>query len=166
MERNSPSFRVLACEIRRRGETFRATRSFSPAGEPESSVREPPYAARCFRSDDSGSARTVGDVAGALQVESYDTTPLDGFPTRCHRSPSVPHESERLYAHACRVIPGGVNSPVRSWTAVGEHPLFLQRGRAAEVVDADGRAYLDFLGSWGALLRGPAPPRVIGCVAH
>jgi len=99
-------------------------------------------------------------------VESYDTTALDGFPTWCHRSLSVPHESERLYAHACRVIPGGVNSPVRSWKAVGEHPLFLQRGRAAEVVDADGRAYLDFLGSWGALILGHAPPRVSAAVGH
>src|SRR5213594_968632 len=82
------------------------------------------------------------------------------------RSANVAHESERLYAHACRVIPGGVNSPVRSWKAVGEHPLFLQRGRAAEVVDADGRAYLDFLGSWGALILGHAPPRVSAAIAQ
>ena len=76
------------------------------------------------------------------------------------------HESERLYAHACRVIPGGVNSPVRSWKAVGGQPLFLQRGRAAEVVDADGRAYLDFLGSWGALILGHAPPPVSAAIAQ
>ena len=82
------------------------------------------------------------------------------------RSPSVAHESERLYAHACRVIPGGVNSPVRSWKAVGGQPLFLQRGRAAEVIDADGRAYLDFLGSWGALILGHAPPRVSTAIAQ
>jgi len=78
----------------------------------------------------------------------------------------VAHESERLYAHACRVIPGGVNSPVRSWKAVGGQPLFLQRGRAAEVVDADGRAYLDFLGSWGALILGHAPPPVSAAIAQ
>src|SRR5437870_4677389 len=82
------------------------------------------------------------------------------------RSANVAHESERLYAHACRVIPGGVNSPVRSWKAVGGQPLFLQRGRAAEVIDADGRAYLDFLGSWGALILGHAPPRVSAAVAQ
>ena len=82
------------------------------------------------------------------------------------RSANVAHESERLYAHACRVIPGGVNSPVRSWKAVGGQPLFLQRGRAAEVVDADGRAYLDFLGSWGALILGHAPPRVSAAIAQ
>jgi len=64
------------------------------------------------------------------------------------------------------VIPGGVNSPVRSWKAVGGRPLFLQRGRAAEVIDADGRAYLDFLGSWGALILGHAPPRVSAAIAQ
>ena len=76
------------------------------------------------------------------------------------------HDSERLYERACHVIPGGVNSPVRSWKAVGGRPLFLQRGRAAEVVDADGRAYLDFLGSWGALILGHAPPRVSAAIAQ
>jgi len=78
----------------------------------------------------------------------------------------VAHDSERLYERACHVIPGGVNSPVRSWKAVGGRPLFLQRGRAAEVVDADGRAYLDFLGSWGALILGHAPPRVSAAIAQ
>src|SRR5207244_945513 len=58
------------------------------------------------------------------------------------------------------------NSPVRSWKAVGGQPLFLQRGRAAEVVDADGRAYLDFLGSWGALILGHAPPPVSAAIAQ
>src|SRR5438874_11100678 len=82
------------------------------------------------------------------------------------RSPNVAHESERLYAHACRVIPGGVNSPVRSWKAVGGQPLFLHRGRAAEVGDADGRAYLDFRGSWGALILGHAPPPVSAAIAQ
>src|SRR5213594_46777 len=82
------------------------------------------------------------------------------------RSSNVAHESERLYAHACSVIPGGVNSPVRSWKAVGGQPLFLQRGRAAEVVDADGRAYVDFLGSWGALILGHAHPRVSAAIAQ
>jgi len=59
-----------------------------------------------------------------------------------------------------------VNSPVRSWKAVGGQPLFVQRGRAAEVVDADGRSYLDFLGSWGALILGHAPSRVSTAVAQ
>src|SRR3989441_4288422 len=85
---------------------------------------------------------------------------------RVSRSREVAHDSERLYEQACHVIPGGVNSPVRSWKAVGGRPLFLQRGRAAEVIDAAGRAYLDFLGSWGALILGHAPPRVSAAIAQ
>jgi glutamate-1-semialdehyde 2,1-aminomutase len=79
---------------------------------------------------------------------------------------SVAHESEKLFAEACRVIPGGVNSPVRSWQAVGGQPFFVARGRGAQLVDADGRVYLDFVGSWGPLLLGHAHPRVVGAVAE
>ena len=76
------------------------------------------------------------------------------------------HDSERLFAEACRVIPGGVNSPVRAWAAVGGTPLFLQRARGAEVIDADGHAYLDFVGSWGPLILGHAHPRVVAALAE
>jgi glutamate-1-semialdehyde 2,1-aminomutase len=77
------------------------------------------------------------------------------------RSRRVPETSEKLYVEACRVIPGGVNSPVRAWNAVGGHPLFIQRARGSEVVDADGRSYLDMVGSWGPLILGHAHPAVI-----
>src|SRR5438552_9934554 len=79
---------------------------------------------------------------------------------------AVSRTSDELYAEACRVIPGGVNSPVRSWSAVGGKPLFIQRARGAEVVDADGHAYLDFVGSWGPLLLGHAHPAVIAAIAE
>jgi len=75
-------------------------------------------------------------------------------------------ESERLYVEACRVIPGGVNSPVRSWRAVGGHPLFIARGKGPYVYDADGRRYLDFVGSWGPLILGHAFPRVVEAVTR
>jgi glutamate-1-semialdehyde 2,1-aminomutase len=78
----------------------------------------------------------------------------------------VAAESERLFAEACRVIPGGVNSPVRSWKAIGADPVFLERGRGAEVMDADGRAYLDLVGSWGPLVLGHAHPRVVGALVE
>jgi glutamate-1-semialdehyde 2,1-aminomutase len=81
-------------------------------------------------------------------------------------SREVPHDSEKLYAEACRVIPGGVNSPVRSWKAVGGHPLFIQRGCGAEVIDADGRSYLDLVGSWGPLILGHAHPSVVSAVGE
>src|SRR5580704_17082625 len=62
--------------------------------------------------------------------------------------------SQELYERACRVIPGGVNSPVRAFKAVGGTPLFIQRGARQHLVDADGRTYLDLVGSWGALILG------------
>src|SRR5204862_3579021 len=79
---------------------------------------------------------------------------------------AVSRTSDELYAEACRLIPGGVNSPVRSWTAVGGRPLFVQRAHGTEVVDADGRSYLDFVGSWGPLLLGHAHPAVIAAIAE
>jgi glutamate-1-semialdehyde 2,1-aminomutase len=73
----------------------------------------------------------------------------------------VGSESERLFAEAERLMPGGVNSPVRSWSAVGGVPRFLVRGSGARVEDADGISYLDFVGSWGPLVLGHAHPNVI-----
>ncbi len=72
--------------------------------------------------------------------------------------------SVELYRRACRVIPGGVNSPVRAFRAVGGTPLFIARASGAEIVDADGRAYLDFVGSWGPLIAGHAHPAVTAAV--
>jgi glutamate-1-semialdehyde 2,1-aminomutase len=75
-------------------------------------------------------------------------------------------ESKRLFELAGRVIPGGVNSPVRSWRAVGGSPVFIARGEGAYVFDADGRRYLDFLASWGPLVLGHAHPAVVGAIAE
>ena len=62
--------------------------------------------------------------------------------------------SLELFEKAQQLIPGGVNSPVRAFRAVGIPPVFLARGRGAEVVDADGRRYVDYVGAWGPLLLG------------
>ncbi len=80
---------------------------------------------------------------------------------------SQPHpRSELLYERACRVIPGGVNSPVRAFRAVGGHPLFFVSGRGAHLTDADGREYLDLVCSWGPLILGHAHPAVIEAVTR
>jgi glutamate-1-semialdehyde 2,1-aminomutase len=73
--------------------------------------------------------------------------------------------SDELYERACRVIPGGVNSPVRAFRAVGGTPLFIQRGSGQHLVDADGRTYLDLVGSWGALILGHAHPAVVEAIS-
>src|SRR5574339_683934 len=72
--------------------------------------------------------------------------------------------SEQLFNRANQVIPGGVNSPVRAFRAVGGTPLFIDQGAGRHVLDADGRRYLDFVGSWGALILGHAHPEVIDAV--
>ena len=69
--------------------------------------------------------------------------------------------SADLFERAQRLIPGGVNSPVRAYRSVGGTPVFLDRGEGAHVVDADGRRYVDLVMSWGALLFGHAHPAIV-----
>jgi len=78
----------------------------------------------------------------------------------------VTTRSEALFDAACEVIPGGVNSPVRSWRAVGGRPRFIARGDGARIVDADGNVFVDFVGSWGALLLGHAPRPVVRAITE
>jgi glutamate-1-semialdehyde 2,1-aminomutase len=77
---------------------------------------------------------------------------------------SLHPRSAELYERACRVIPGGVSSPVRAFRAVGGTPLFIARAAGSQVFDADGRSYLDFVGSWGPLIAGHAHPAVVAAV--
>jgi glutamate-1-semialdehyde 2,1-aminomutase len=74
-------------------------------------------------------------------------------------------KSQQLFDRACGLFPGGVNSPVRAFKAVGGTPVFLARGEGAYVYDADGNRYVDFLGSWGPLILGHAPPSVVAAIA-
>ncbi len=75
------------------------------------------------------------------------------------------NESERLFAAAQRLIPGGVNSPVRAFRGVGGEPFCVARAEGARLWDVDGRAYIDYVGSWGPLLLGHAAPAVVEAVA-
>ena len=72
--------------------------------------------------------------------------------------------SERLFAEALRVIPGGVNSPVRAWKSVGGTPRFISRGQGARITDVDGRSYVDFVCSWGPLIFGHVHPSVVAAL--
>ena len=72
--------------------------------------------------------------------------------------------SESLYAKARDLMPGGVNSPVRAWQAVGGTPPLLARGEGARVFDVDGNSFLDYVASWGPLILGHAHPRVVDAV--
>ncbi len=72
--------------------------------------------------------------------------------------------NEELFRAAQRVIPGGVNSPVRAFRSVGGTPRFFARGSGAHMWDADGKAYIDYVGSWGPLILGHAHPAVVDAV--
>ena len=72
--------------------------------------------------------------------------------------------SEELFARARRVIPGGVNSPVRAFKAVGGTPLFIARAEGSRIWDVDGRAYIDYVGSWGPMILGHAHPDVLQAI--
>src|SRR5215472_8215363 len=68
--------------------------------------------------------------------------------------------SDALFARAQKLIPGGVNSPVRAFRGVGGTPLFIARGEGSRIFDVDGNSYIDFVGSWGPLILGHCPPFV------
>ena len=73
-------------------------------------------------------------------------------------------KSQELFQRAQRVIPGGVNSPVRAFRGVGGEPLFIHRGDGPYIFDEDGKRYIDYVGSWGPLLLGHAHPEVLDAV--
>lgn len=73
-------------------------------------------------------------------------------------------ESESLFERALKVIPGGVNSPVRAYNGVGGTPLFIDRAEGACLFDADGNSYIDYVGSWGPMICGHANPEIIDAV--
>ena len=74
------------------------------------------------------------------------------------------NRNEQLFERAQRTIPGGVNSPVRAFRSVGGTPPFIARARGAHVWDADGRSYIDLVGSWGPMIVGHAHPAVVKAV--
>jgi glutamate-1-semialdehyde 2,1-aminomutase len=73
--------------------------------------------------------------------------------------------SEKLFAAASRILPGGVDSPVRAFKAVGASPLFIVRGRGATIEDVDGHKYIDYVMSWGPLIHGHAPKGLLKILA-
>jgi glutamate-1-semialdehyde 2,1-aminomutase len=76
----------------------------------------------------------------------------------------VTTRSAELYRRAVELLPGGVNSPVRAMRAIGRDPIFVVRGEGAELIDVDGRRYVDWVMSWGPLVAGHAHPEVVSAV--
>src|SRR5436190_10926280 len=74
--------------------------------------------------------------------------------------------SHNAFQRACRVIPGGVNSPARAFGAVGGEPPFMSRAEGAYLYDIDGHQYIDYIGSWGPMILGHGHPRVKAAIAE
>ena len=72
--------------------------------------------------------------------------------------------SSTLYSSAKEVMPGGVNSPVRAFNAVGGEPLFIKSGKGSQIIDVDGNKFIDYVASWGPLIFGHAHPRVVEAI--
>src|SRR6516164_3219957 len=73
-------------------------------------------------------------------------------------------KSDQLFAEALKYIPGGVNSPVRAFRAVGGQPFFVDRAKGAHIWDVDGNEYIDYVGTWGPAILGHAHPKVVRAV--
>jgi glutamate-1-semialdehyde 2,1-aminomutase len=81
------------------------------------------------------------------------------------RSRSRYPRSEKLFAAACRILPGGVDSPVRAFKSVGATPVFVERARGAYLTDVDGHTYIGYVMSWGPLIHGHAPKGLLKALA-
>src|SRR2546427_7775353 len=73
--------------------------------------------------------------------------------------------SSRLFARATQILPGGVDSPVRAFKAVGASPLFIRRAAGARIEDVDGNTFIDYVMSWGPLIHGHAPTGLVKALA-
>ena len=73
--------------------------------------------------------------------------------------------SARLFSRAQQILPGGVDSPVRAFKAVGGSPLFIRRASGAHIEDVDGNSFIDYVMSWGPLIHGHAPRGLVKAVS-
>ena len=76
------------------------------------------------------------------------------------------NNSSRLFPIAKKVMPGGVNSPVRAFKAVGGDPLFIKRAKGARIIDVDNNEFIDYVASWGPLIFGHAHPEIVNAIAR
>ena len=107
-----------------------------------------------------GFGRT-GTTACAFAGENFSPAEQTDLTT-----PSKPRpRSTAIFHRAQELLPGGVNSPVRAFRSVGGTPLIAERGSGAHIFDADGNEYIDYIGSWGALILGHAQPAVVRAIA-
>src|SRR3989338_7230241 len=96
-------------------------------------------------------------------IRTLPCPPLTYPPMAPNTSPDTSRNAA-LFERAKKLIPGGVNSPVRAFKAVGGTPRFVQRAQGAHFWDADGQRYIDYIGSWGPMILGHGHPAVVEAV--
>jgi glutamate-1-semialdehyde 2,1-aminomutase len=89
---------------------------------------------------------------------------MSALPSNPDRDANARARSRAAFERACRLMPGGVNSPARAFGGVGGEPIFFQRGDRAYLYDVDGNRYIDYIGSWGVMILGHNYPQVIEAV--
>jgi len=89
---------------------------------------------------------------------------MSPLPTNPNRNAKARARSRAAFERACRLMPGGVNSPARAFGGVGGEPVFFERGDGAYLYDVDGNRYIDYIGSWGVMILGHNHPKVIEAV--
>lgn len=80
------------------------------------------------------------------------------------RSTRTGPRSKAYFEEAARLLPGGVNSPVRAFRAVGGDPVVVERSQGCRLYDVDGQSYIDYIGSWGPMIVGHAHPAVVKAI--
>ena len=115
-----------------------------------------PRTANCSRGHEApcGTKRLDPNGLSGDNADPYEKTSRDDMKSR----------NEALFTRASRTIPGGVNSPVRAFRSVGGTPRFIERAEGPRVWDADGKSYLDYVGSWGPAIAGHAHPAIVEAV--
>src|SRR5439155_25412995 len=111
-----------------------------------------------------GAARS-GDTRAIEEVARWTRPTRPTCPTRPTDAMKT-SRSSRLFARARQLLPGGVDSPVRAFKAVGGDPLFIRRASGSRLEDVDGNEYIDYVMSWGPLIHGHAPRGLVKALAR
>ncbi|AWE41732.1 MULTISPECIES: glutamate-1-semialdehyde 2,1-aminomutase [unclassified Actinobaculum] len=114
--------------------------------------------------DNSAQEGSEWQVGAAGETGTYESTDIRKPVEVADLSVQAVSQNERLMERAQQSIPGGVNSPVRAYASVGGTPRFIREAAGCRVTDADGRSYVDLVGSWGPALLGHAHPAVVDVV--
>jgi glutamate-1-semialdehyde 2,1-aminomutase len=118
----------------------------------------------CNYAPRTASGKEISKAAGLNKARTR-TFRLDPHaPSSDNAAMTMRTKSEQLFAEALKYIPGGVNSPVRAFRAVGGQPFFVNKAKGARVWDVDGNEYLDYVGTWGPAILGHAHPRIVKAV--